>query len=425
MAWRTPPSAIGRALLEGIRRAFLALGPGFVGGASDSDPTSVGSFILAGAATGFGLLWVPLVLLPLLWAVAFLCTKIGLAAHKGLAQALRQRFGVRWLLPVVAALVVSNVITAWADLGAAAAGVSLLTGIPAIFVVFPLAFVILGFQFLGSFKQVEGILKVLTLTLLAYVVAAFPAHPDWGAVVSGTFHPAFRATRAYWLMAIALLGTTLSPYVFFWQASEEVEESQASPQIATRRHAMGFAAWDVGSGMVMMSLVSYFISLTTGATLHGAGQRSVQTVAEAARALVPLVGPWSGRLLAIGLIGSGMLAVPVISTSSGFAVAEAMGWPRGLADRPRAAIGFYSVIAASTLIGAAMNFMRVGALEALFWASALNAFLAPPVLLAILAINRDRRLMGASAGGAVETTLTWLALAATVAAAIGLVWGLV
>ncbi|MBU6428495.1 MAG: divalent metal cation transporter [Cyanobacteria bacterium REEB65] len=416
--------------LRAAKTALARLGPGLIAGASDADPTSIATYAMAGATFGYSLLWVPLAALPLLAAVLFVCSKIGLVTGKGLIGVLRDQRRGNWVLIVVTALLISNTLTAGADFGAVAAGIGMMIPVPPSLLVLPLAALIVGAMALGTYRALGTISKILTLSLLAYVFASVPARPDWHAVLTNTFHPLAAPSRSYVQLAIAMFGTTLSPYVFVWQASEEVEDTLARPHPRRRRwkrptlRDLHYTMWDIDVGQILYSVVTYFIILTTGATLFLAGKTHLATAVEAAQALAPLVGQRAKWLLGAGLIGSGMLSIEVILASSGFAMAEALGMPAGIGARPREAKAFFAVIAASATLGAALNFIGIGAMAALYWASVLNAFLTPPILLAIMSINRDRRLLGNRAGGRVASTLGWLAAAVMAVTAAGVVWSL-
>jgi NRAMP (natural resistance-associated macrophage protein)-like metal ion transporter len=415
----------------GFRRVLQVLGPGLVTGASDDDPSGIGTYATAGASLGFATLWLALVTFPLMAAVQFTCAKIGLVSGMGLAGVLREHYS-RWLLyPAILALVVANTVNAGADIGAIAAGINVIVPVPVPFLIVPIALAILGLQLWGSYRLIARIFKWLTLALFAYIAAAFFARPDVGAVLRGTFIPTIRFDSGFLSTLVAILGTTISPYLFFWQASQEVEEqiSLGRTRLWQRRGAtdaeLKYAALDVNLGMGLSNAVMYFIILATAATLFRAGQTDIQSATDAAQALRPLAGDAAGLLLAAGLIGAGFLAVPILTGAGAYAVAEAFGWAYGLDKNPGRAKQFYLVIAASTLVGMLINFAGINPIRALFWTAVINGLLAPPLLVLIMLVANNPRIMGTRVNGRWTNLLGWAATAAMFAAALGLLftWG--
>jgi NRAMP (natural resistance-associated macrophage protein)-like metal ion transporter len=316
------------------------LGPGFITGASDDDPSGIGTYSVAGASFGFTTLWMALFTFPLMASVQFICAKIGLVSGEGLASLLRKHYS-RWLLyPAVLALVIANTINAGADIGAIAAAFNLLIPIPAYWFVVPIVALILGLQIFGSYRLIANIFKWLTLALFAYIGAALLSKPNWSEVLHATFVPSVQLNAAFLATVVAILGTTISPYLFFWQADQEVEEqiSMGRRRLWQRRGAtnaeMRYAWWDVNIGMFFSNVVMYFIILATGATLFQSGQTTIQSATDAAQALRPLAGDAATALFALGLTGSGFLAAPILTGSAAFGVAEAFGWRRGLDEKP-------------------------------------------------------------------------------------------
>ncbi|HLH24741.1 MAG TPA: Nramp family divalent metal transporter [Chloroflexota bacterium] len=433
------PPASGTASLEmaveqeanPLKRFFKILGPGLITGASDDDPSGIGTYAVAGASLGFATLWTALVTFPLMTAVQLICAKVGMASGMGLGSVLRQAFP-RWVVyPAVLALVVANTINAGADIGAIAAAINVIVPIPITWMIVPIALAILAMQIWGSYEQIARIFKWLTLALFAYIAAAFFAKPDWGEVLRGTFIPSIRLDTTFLSTLVAILGTTISPYLFFWQASQEVEEevSMGRTRLRQRRGCtdaeLTYATWDVQSGMLLSNGVMYFIILATAATLFKAGQTDVKSATDAAQALRPLAGDAAGILLAVGLIGAGFLAVPILTGSAAYATAETLGWQYGLDRKPARAKEFYAVIAGSTLVGMLINFVGINPIDALFWTAVLNGVLAPPLLVLIMLVANNRAIMGERVNGAASNVLGWLATLAMFAAAIGLIltWG--
>jgi NRAMP (natural resistance-associated macrophage protein)-like metal ion transporter len=410
-----------------VKRFFKILGPGLVTGASDDDPSGIGTYVSAGASLGFATLWTALFTFPLQAAVQYICAKIGMVSGRGIAGIVRQHYSRRLLYPVVFALVMANVINAGVDIGAIGAAINLLVPIPIPVLIIPIAIAILAVQIFGSYRLIASIFKWLTLALFAYIAAAFFARPDLAAVLRGTFIPTFRLDRLYLATLVALLGTTISPYLFFWQAEQEVEEeiSMGRKRLWQRSGAttkeLKYAAWDVNIGMFLSNVVMYFIILTSAATLFAAGKTHIGTAAEAAQALRPLAGNGASLLLAVGLIGAGILAVPVLTGSAAYAVSEAFGWTRGLDEKPRHAQKFYLVIIAATLVGMLINFVGINPIDALFWTAVVNGMLAPPLLVVIMMIANNRKVMGDRVNGRWMNVLGWATTLVMAAAAIALI----
>jgi NRAMP (natural resistance-associated macrophage protein)-like metal ion transporter len=424
-----PPGSAGEP--NGLRRFLKALGPGLITGASDDDPSGIGTYAMAGAAQGYSALWMALVTFPLMAAVQFICAKVGMVTGKGLAGVLRQHYPRMLLYPAVSGVMLANTINAGADLGAIAAGVNLLLPIPISLLIAPVALLIVALQVWGSYRFIASSFKWLTVSLLAYIGAAFCARPDLGPVLRGTFLPTIRLDSAYLAMLVAVLGTTISPYLFFWQANQEVEEKTArgnhgrDNQRGTTAGELSYAAWDVGLGMFFSNVVMYFIILASAATLHRAGHTEIQSAAEAAEALRPLAGNAATVLMALGLIGTGVLAVPILTASGAYAICEAFRWKCSLNAKPGRAKEFYVIITASTLLGLLMNFVGINPVSALFWTAVINGFLAPPLLVIIMLIANNRAIMGQRVNGLPINLLGWATTLAMFAAAVGLIctWG--
>lgn len=410
-----------------IKRLLGILGPGFITGASDDDPSGIGTYATAGASLGFTFLWTAWVTFPMMAAVQFICAKIGLVSGRGLAGVLRMYYPRAALYPVVFGLLVANTINAGADLGAIAAGINLLVPVPIRVLIVPVGIGILLIQIYGSYRFIERTFKWLTLALFAYVGAAFFSRPELSEVLRGTLVPSLTLDRTHLSMLVAVLGTTISPYLFFWQAGQEVEEQISmgrrtleQRQGATRRE-MRDAAWDVNIGMFFSNAVMYFIILATAATLFKAGETDIDSAIDAARALQPLAGDAAGILLALGLIGTGLLAVPILTGSAAYAIAEAFGWRAGLNEKPRRAKAFYGVIVASTLAGMLLDFLGVNPIHALVWTAIINGFLAAPLLVVILHVANNKKILGERVNGPVLNVLGWLTTIVMFAAAIALV----
>ena len=407
---------------SGLKRFLKILGPGLIVGASDDDPSGIGTYSVAGASLGYSTLWTMIVLLPMMAAVQYICARIGLVTGKGLGALLRTRFPGYIAFPAVIALVIANSINAGADIGAIGAAINLLVPIPIIALIVPIAAVLLILQVWGSYRMIATIFKWLTLALFAYIGAAFFAHPDFREGLRGTFLPRLSLDPNYLTTLVALIGTTISPYMFFWQATQEVEEDIAIgrkylwQRKGTTDAELTYAAWDVGAGMFFSQLVAYFIIFATAATLFKAGHTSIATAADAARALEPLAGKWASTLLALGLVGAGFLAVPILTGSSAYAMSEAFGWKYGFDKYPGRAPQFYAIIALSTLVGIELNFVGISPIAALYWTAVINGFLAPLLLVLIMLISSDRKIMGERVHNPALGILGWLTTAAMLAA---------
>ncbi len=414
-----------------IKNILDRLGPGLITGASDDDPSGIGTYSQAGAALGYATLWTAIVTLPLMIVVQHICAKIGMCSGRGLAGVLR-KFYPRWLLyPTVLGLVIANTINAGADIAAISAAINMFVPIPIWGMVVPIAAAILVLQIWGSYRVIVKVFKWLTLSLFAYVIAAFLAHPNWSEVIRATFLPKIELNSQYITTIVAILGTTISPYLFFWEASEEVEEekSEGRKSVAQRKGATDAEIKkekiDTIVGMLFCNVVFYFVILAAGATLHVTGQTSIQSATDAAQALRPLAGNFATVLFAIGLIGAGLLAVPVLTGSAAYAVAETFGWRSGLDEKPRRAKKFYGIIALSTLVGVGIDFLGINPITALFWTAVINGVVAPPLLVVVMLIANNKKAMGTHTNGIFTNIFGWLATAIMFAAAIGMfvTWG--
>ena len=407
-----------------VRSFFRNLGPGLITGAADDDPSGISTYATAGAAFGYGLLWTALFSLPLMASVQLMCARIGLVSGRGLARVLRRYYSRRILWFACMLLLVANTVNIAADLGGMAEAMELLTGLNSLWFHLPFAVLIIGLLFVTSYRMIANIFKWLTLVLLAYVIAAFLARPNWSGVLQASFRPPVNFSHDYLMTIVAILGTTISPYLFFWQASQEVEEDKAGGKrsVGQRTGAttkeLRIARTDTVTGMSYSNLIMYFIILTTGATLYVNGARDIETSRQAAEALRPLAGEAAYVLFALGLIGTGMLGVPVLAGSAAYAVGEAFAWRSGMNERPRLAPKFYAVIAVAMLTGLALDYADFNAIKLLFWSAVLNGLLAPPLIVIILMVCNNRRVMGEHVNG------FWLNLLGIGAALVMIIAGL-
>src|SRR5436190_14939736 len=410
-----------------FRRFLMVLGPGFITGASDDDPSGIGTYAMTGAATGFSTLWLALITFPMMAAVQFVCAKIAMVTGRGLAGVLKQHYS-RWLLyPAVILLLTANIINAGADIGAVAAAINILIPIPIPAMIIPVAASIVILQFWGTYSIIEKVFKWLALALLAYVATAFFTSPNASEVIRGTFVPTISFDNKFLTTATAILGTTISPYLFFWQTGQEIEEEKVigrtriEERKGTSNAALRWRALDVLTGMLFSNVVMYFIILTTGATLFKAGKTNIQSATDAAEALRPLACPGAKVLLALGLIGTGFLAVPILTGSSGYALAEVFGWKHGLEEKPYQAKKFYLILALSTAAAIEINFLGINPVTALLWAAVINGLLAPPLLVLIMLIGNQRSIMKEHTNGPVLNILGGATTLVMFTAAIALI----
>jgi Mn2+/Fe2+ NRAMP family transporter len=359
-------------------------------------------------------------------AVQLMCARLGMVTGRGLAAAVRIHYP-RWVLwGACSILVVANVINIGADLGGMAEATQLVTGIRSFIWIPFYVFLIIGLLLWTSYKLIARIFKWLTLVLFAYVFASFYAHVDWRHALAVTFVPHLEWSRGFLAVLVAILGTTISPYLFFWQAAEEVEEERAKGRTlaqskgATAGELRG-ARTDTVAGMFFSNFIMYFIILTTAATLHAHGQTNITTARQAAEALRPISGDGAYLLFTVGLIGTGMLGVPVLVGSCAYAVAEGAAWRGSMADKPRRARGFYAVMAVAMALGLALNLAGLNAVRMLFWSAVINGLLAPPLILLVILLTSNTKVMGKHVNSPLLTFLGWATFVVMVAAAIGMV----
>ena len=365
------------------------------------DPSGISTYSVAGAAYGYATLWTALLTFPLMAAIQLMCARLGMVTGCGLANVIRTRFS-RWVLWLACALVVvANVFNIGADLGGMAEGMQMVTGIHAYFWTIFLAALIMALLLWTSYRTMARVFKWLTLVLFAYVITAFLVHPNWATVLRATFIPHIEWSKGYLAVLVGILGTTISPYLFFWQAAQEVEEDRdhGKTTVAQRRGStnkeLGVARKDVITGMLLSNLVMYFLILTTAATLNVHGMKDIETAKQAAEALRPLAGNGAYWLFTLGLIGTGMLAVPVLAGSCAYAIAEGASWRAASLNLiPGLASKFYAVIAVAIVIGLALDFAGLNAVKMLFWSAILNGLLAPPLVIIVVLLTSDRKVMG-------------------------------
>jgi NRAMP (natural resistance-associated macrophage protein)-like metal ion transporter len=413
-----------------LRRYFTVLGPGLVTGAADDDPSGIATYSIAGASLGYGLLWTAGFTLPLMAAIQLVCARIGLVSGRGLAGAIRTHYPRSFLYVACTLLLVANVFNIAADLSGMADAVEMLTSLSSHVTVPLFGAALLFITVYTSYRTFAKYLKWLTVVLFAYVVAAFLAKPDWHGVARATVLPTIRWDFDWVTTFVGIVGTTISPYLFFWQASQEVEEEKAKGRVtvAQRQGAtaeeLRDARLDVTTGMLFSNVVMYFIILTTAATLFRAGRTNIESSRQAAEALRPLAGDAAYLLFTLGIIGTGLLAVPVLAGSASYAVAELFRWRAGLDLRPRQAWRFYVVLGLAMVGGMVLDVLDINPVRMLFLSAVLNGVLAPPLLVLVMLVGNNRKIMGRHANGAWLNVFGWMAVAVTTAAALVFLVGL-
>ena len=407
-----------------------SLGPGLITGASDDDPSGIGTYSQAGAQLGYGIGWTILLVFPLIAAIQEISARVGRVTGHGISGNVC-RYYPAWLLGfVVTLLFVANTINIAADLGAMADATKLLVGGHAIIYVVLYGVVSVAAQIFLDYKRYVAVLKWLTLSLFAYVAALFFAHVPWNEALDGALRPQITWSTEHLTTVVAILGTTISPYLFFWQASEEAEEQRIDrtkrPLIekhyGARREFSRIRA-DTITGMAFSNLIALSIIITAAATLHAAGKTDIQSSAQAAEALRPIAGPFAEVVFALGIVGTGLLAIPVLAGAAAYAVGEGRRWPVGLARKPKEAAAFYAVLALSGGIGIVLNFTPINPISALYWSAVINGVLAVPVMVVLMLMARHRGVMGSFVIGGPLYWLGWLSTAAMAVSVVAMAVG--
>lgn len=409
-------------------RGWLAwIGPGVLTGASDDDPSGIGTYAQAGAAFGTGMLWVMLFTFPLMAVVQIICARVARVTGRGLAANLAKVMP-RWvLLLLMVLLLVTNAVNIGADLAAMGEAAALLLPGEPVWYAFGFGVVSTVVEVWLPYSRYVRVLKWVTFSLLAYVATAFTLHVPWTRVLLDTLRPHVQFTSEFGAMLVAVLGTTISPYLFFWQSAQEAEEQRAAPDEQPLKFApqqaqrqLGRVRADTVMGMAISNAIGFFIILTSALTLNAHGIHEIQTAAQAAQALRPFAGEWAFVLFAAGIVGTGLLAVPVLAGSAGYALAETLAWRRGLERPVRAAPGFYAVIVIATVAGIALTAFHVNPIRALVLSAVLNGIIAVPLLIAMMRVASTESVMGDFRIGRVLRIFGWLTVVVMAAAALGL-----
>src|SRR5665213_1138752 len=411
---------------------FLSiLGPGLTTGAADDDPSGIATYSQTGAQFGYGQLWTALYMLPLMTAVQEACARIGLVTGKGITTIVRECYSRTVLYLVVGLVVIANTINIGADIGAMAAAAKLI--IPAPFILLTLAFtaIILLLEIFTSYKTYSKILKWLAITLLAYPITLFIVHQPWSTILKASVVPHFEFSFAFLFIITGVLGTTISPYMFFWEASQEVEEDKEKHMLKRGKSMIGWMSvrsmrLDNTFGMIFSEFATWSIIVVGATVLHNSGIKNINTAADAAKALEPLVhsfphaGFLSKLIFSVGIVGLGLLAVPVLSGSAAYSVSEAFKWKASLNLKLKKAPGFYGIIIAATVIGLFLNFIGIDPVKALVYAAVLNGVAAVPLLFLIIKISSNEEVMGEFKSGWISKTILWVTFAAMAAAAVAM-----
>jgi NRAMP (natural resistance-associated macrophage protein)-like metal ion transporter len=416
-----------------LSRFLKILGPGLITGAADDDPSGIATYSQTGAQFGYGQLWTVPFLYPLMTAVQEACARIGAVTRKGIAAVAKERYGRTVLYIAVALIVAANTVNIGADIGAMAAALRLVIPVPFVLATLGFAVLMLLLEIFIPYKRYVPILKWLVIVMIAYPITVLLVHEPWGELLRATFLPHLQFSFAYIFILTGVAGTTISPYMFFWEASEEVEEEVehgVAGKAGVSKRFMRRLRIDNALGMFLSQFVTWCIIVATGTVLYSHGVTNIATAADAAKALVPLVRSFPNAgliaeiIFAVGIIGLGLLAVPVLAGSAAYAVAETFNWHEGLYRKLRAAHGFYGVITIATLVGLAINFVGIDPIRALIIAAVVNAIVAVPLILLIIGISSDRKLMGEHASGKLSKILLWITFIVMAIAGVATIIGL-
>jgi len=416
----------GVSAAKRIVHFLRSLGPGIITGAADDDPSGISTYSVAGATTGLSMLWLALITTPMMAVVQGMCARIALVSGVGLAAMMRKLFP-NWLALSLAGLViVANTFNIGADLAGMSASAHMVAGLPVLLWVAAFSVVLVLTEFFCSYKMLSRVLKWLTLALLAYVVTVFLVRPDWGDILRHAIIPEFHADGHWITTVVALLGTTISPYLFFWQSSMMVEEEKDKGRrtLAQRKGAtkdeICDAHADVNTGMIYSNLVMFFIIATTAVTLGVHGKHDIATAQDAAEALRPLAGNFAYLLFTLGMVGTGLLAIPVLAGSSAYVASEMLSFHTGLGEPPKRAPRFYTILAAGIIVGTILNVMRLDPIKVLFWSAVFNGVAAVPLVFAVVSISSNAKVMGQWKSSLLARIWGWLTFALMTLAAIAM-----
>ena len=404
------------------RRLLKRWLPGIISGGADNDPAGIATYSVSGAQFGYQQLWLLLLSTPMLIAVQAMCARLGDVKQKGLMSIIKEHYAPIVAISASAILIITNTATLGADLAAMADSIGLVTKTSFLWWVIPVSVVMWYIIVFQNYRVIEKYFFFLSFVFLAYIISGVLAKPDWGSILWAIIRPNIIFTRAYFLTALGLLGTTITPFLFFWQAKQEVEERKSKQEliVEAKREDM-----KVTPGFVYSNIISFFIIISTAAVLHDHGIVAIGTAGDAARALEPLVGSFSTYLFAIGIIGSGLMAIPILAASTAYVVAESFGWRDSLSDKVNQAKGFYTVLTASLLVGVGIAISGINPIQALLYSQVLNGILGPLLVVLILFICNDKKIMGNYVNRWFDNLFGWLSVVVMTLGSAGLFWQLI
>jgi len=402
-----------------LRKKMRQWIPGIITGGADNDPAGITTYAVSGAQFGFGQLWLMVWATPMLIAVQAMCARLGAIKHKGLTSIIKEHYSPVFVIIAAGILVFANILTIGADLAGVSEAAGLVTNTNYIYWVVPIALLIWYIVVFKNFNSMRRYLLWLNFAFVAYIIASFLAKPNWGAVVYSLIVPSISFDFKFLLASVGLLGTTITPYLFFWQTQEEVEERKsASERIIESKEEDAILA----PGFIFSNIISICIMIATATVLHQRGLHDISTAGQAALALEPFAGPFAKYLFGIGIIGAGLLAIPILAASASAAIAEVFGWRESLSDKLDKARGFYTIITASLLVGIAIALLRIDPIKALFYSQVVAGLLGPILIIMILFMCNDRKLMGTSVNRWFDNLFGWAAVVIMVLSNIGLFW---
>ena len=416
---------------SGWQRWTSVLGPGLITGASDDDPSGISTYSVAGASAGYSMLWVTLLTTPMMAVVQGMCARIGMVTGSGLATNMAKRLPIWLTVPLALAVVAANIVNAGADLEGMAASAHMVAGFPDIAWVLLFGVVLVVLQVFCNFRTIFTVVKWLTVVLFAYIITAFVVHPSWLDVFRHLAVPEIHVNAAWLTTLMGVFGTTITPYLFFWQSDLEVEEEKSmgrehtEDRVGATPAEIADAHLDINIGMIFSNVVAFFIIVTTAATLYAHGHTNIQSAQDAARALEPLAGRFAYLLFTLGMVGTGLLAIPALVGSSAYVVAETVGWRRGLDMKLKRAPGFYGALVVGMIVAIGMGFFRVDPIHALYWSAVINGVVAVPLLAVIVWFASSRAIMGEWRSSPIARVWGWGTVATMGAAAIAMFafWG--
>lgn len=415
-----------------IKKGFKKIGPGFITGAADDDPSGIATYSIAGAQYGYKMTWMAIFLWPAMVVIQEMCGRIGLVSGKGLAGVIRKYRSKRLLFMAVSLLAIANIINIGADLGIIAASMQMIFGFYYYYWLVVAGLFIIWMELVIPYKQYVGVLKWLALILVVYIITAFTVKQNWGQIALDTFVPHIEFNLSYIMTMIGFLGTTISPYLFFWQASEEVEEEISEGKIKdfnikpeVKPMQIKIMGWDTKIGMLFSNLMAFFIIITAASTLHANGITNIETPQQAALALKPLAGNFAYILFAIGIIGIGWQSIPVLAGSVGYALSEAFNFKEGLSKKFSKAKMFYLIIALSTLMGLGMNLLHINIMKALYYSAIINGIAAVPLIMLIIRLSDDERVVGRFKTKKRSRIVAWITFGVMLVSVLLMLWQII